>query len=82
MKFEANTMLPVQTIAVKRKLLICCLVCGYWYTIVCLQLNNVITFTTTEEDDAVHQIKDLREYSKVIKQEVKLSSIHSKDSKA
>ena len=76
MKFEANTMLPVQTIAVKRKLLICC---GYWYTIVCLQLN---TFTTTEEDDAVHQIKDLREYSKVIKQEVKLSSIHSKDSKA
>ena len=40
------------------------------------QLNEVIAFTATEEDDDMRQITDLHEYvSKIIKQEVKLSSM-------
>ena len=75
MKFEVTTMLPVHTTAVKRRLN-CCPACGYLYTVVGCQLNEVIAFTATEEDDDMRQITDLHEYvSKIIKQEVKLSSM-------
>ena len=51
----------------------CCLARGYRYTAVGFQLNDV---TTIEEYDVTRQITDLCEYaSKIIKQEVKLSSV-------
>ena len=40
------------------------------------QLNDVIALTAIEEYDVIRQITNLREYaSKIIKQEVKLSSV-------
>ena len=60
----------------KEDYLNCCLARGYWYTAVGFQLNDVIALTAIEEYDVIRQITDLREYaSKIIKQEVKLSSV-------
>ena len=63
MKFKVTTMLPIHTTAVKRDYLNCCLACGYWYTAVGFQLNDVITSTALNEYDVIRQITDLREYT-------------------
>ena len=60
----------------KEDYLNCCLASGYRYTAVGFQLNDVIALTAIGEYDVIRQITDLREYaSKIIKQEVKLSSV-------
>ena len=61
MKFEVTTMFPAHTTVVF----------DYWYTLV---LNDVIAFTATKEDDVICQIMGMQ--SKVIKQEMKLSSMN------
>ena len=63
MKFEVTTILPVHTTAVKKDYLNCCLACGYRYTAVGFQLNDVIALTAIEEYDVIRQIMDLREYA-------------------
>ena len=69
------------------KIHLCYLARGYRYTAVGFQLNDVILPTAIEEYDVIHQLR--RTYvsmrSKIIKQEVKLSSawfVHTKGSKA
>ena len=54
MKFEATTMLPVHTTAVKRRLLKVRVVIGIW--------AGGPFLHSQEEDDVIYQIMDLCEY--------------------
>ena len=53
MKFEVTTTFPANTTVVH----------DYWYTVVGCQLNDVIAFTATKEDDVIRQITNLCEYA-------------------
>ena len=53
----------------------CCLARGYWYMVVDFQLKDVVTFTTNVKDDVIRQQNYVSMRNKVIKQDVKLSSV-------